>query len=47
MTTCNKNLISKTLARHIMTKIQEYELIKLKKNTKFKIVQKLISKSQH
>jgi hypothetical protein len=46
MTTSNKNLISRTLARHMMAKIQEYELIKLKKSTKFKTVQEFCQFNQ-
>lgn len=38
METSNKNLISKTLAKRMMVCIEEYELIKQKKNPKFKYV---------
>lgn len=38
METTNKNLISKTLARRMMTCIEEYEAIKQKTSSKFKYV---------
>jgi len=46
MTTSNKNLISKTLARRMMACIQEYEAIKAKTSTSFSTVKEFCKHNQ-